>query len=49
LIVIPFRRIIGSPHLFGLTSVIGGQSGWSELPQESIILGSKKIKNLGGL
>jgi hypothetical protein len=41
LIVIPFRRIIGSPYLFELTSVIWGQSGWPGIPQESIILGSK--------
>jgi len=44
LIIIPFERIIGSPHLFGLTSVIWGQSGWPELPQEPIIPGSIKIK-----
>jgi hypothetical protein len=27
LIVIPFRRIIGSPYLFGFTSVIWGADG----------------------
>jgi hypothetical protein len=41
LIVISFRRFIGSPHLFGFTSVIWGQSGWPEIPQEPIIPGSK--------
>jgi hypothetical protein len=44
LIVIPFRRIIGPPRLFWFTSVIWGQSGWSEIPQEPIISGSIKIK-----
>jgi putative transposase len=41
LIVIPFRRIIGPPIYSGLHLSFGGQSGWSELPQEPIILGSK--------
>jgi hypothetical protein len=45
LIVIPFRRIIGSPpRLFWFTSVIWGQSGWSKIPQEPIFSGSIKIK-----
>jgi hypothetical protein len=33
------------PHLFGFTSVIWGQWGWPEIPQEPIILGSKKSKS----
>jgi hypothetical protein len=44
LIIIPFRRIIGSPTYSGLHLSSGGQTGWPEIPQEPIILGSKKSK-----
>jgi hypothetical protein len=40
LIVIPFGRIIGSPHLFGFTSVIWGAVGVARTPPKSILIPS---------
>jgi hypothetical protein len=44
LIVIPFKRIIGSPIYSGPHLSSERQSRGPELPQEPIILGSIKIK-----
>jgi hypothetical protein len=49
LIIIPFRRIIGSPHLFGFTSVIWGAVGMARDPPGAHHPGLKKIKTLEGL
>jgi hypothetical protein len=45
LIVIPFRRIIGSPHLFGATSVIWGADGVVRDPPGARHPGLQKNQN----
>jgi hypothetical protein len=45
LIVISFRRIIGSPHLFGFTSVIWGAVGVARTPPGAHHLGLHKKLN----